>query len=127
MALQGGAHGVQPVFDGESYDYWSIKMKTLLISQDLWDMVEEEVVAEEDQEKGKKKAETSEEVKEKKKRDANALYLIQQSISDKNFPRIIGDKSVNEAWGFLQREFQGTDKVRSVKLLTLKKNFRICK
>jgi hypothetical protein len=38
MALQGGAwasHGAQPVFDGESYDYWSIKMKTLLISQDL--------------------------------------------------------------------------------------------
>jgi hypothetical protein len=38
MALQGGAwasHGAQPVFDGESYEYWSIKMKTLLISQDL--------------------------------------------------------------------------------------------
>jgi Domain of unknown function (DUF4219) len=44
MALQRGvwaSHGAQPVFDGESYDYWSIKMKTLLISQDLWEIVEE--------------------------------------------------------------------------------------
>jgi Domain of unknown function (DUF4219) len=54
MALQGSAHGVQSVFDGESYDYWSIKMKTLLISQDLWDMVEDDGVVEEGDEKGKK-------------------------------------------------------------------------
>jgi hypothetical protein len=31
MALQGGVHGVQPVFDDESYDYWSIKIKIILI------------------------------------------------------------------------------------------------
>jgi hypothetical protein len=122
MALQGSAHGIQPVFDGESYEYWSIKMKTLLISQDLWDMVEEDVV-DEGGEKGKK-AETSDEAKEKKKRDAKALYVIQQSISDKIFPRIIGARSAKEAWEFLQKEFQGTDKVRSVKLLTLKRNFQ---
>ena len=44
MAVQGGswaAQGAQPVFDGENYDYWCIKMKTLLISQDLWDIVDE--------------------------------------------------------------------------------------
>ncbi|KAJ0093419.1 hypothetical protein Patl1_27083 [Pistacia atlantica] len=30
-----------PVFDGEKYEYWSIKMKTLFKSQELWDVVEQ--------------------------------------------------------------------------------------
>ena len=29
-----------PIFEGENYEYWSIQMKTLFISQDLWDLVE---------------------------------------------------------------------------------------
>jgi len=29
-----------PIFNGEKYEYWSIKMKTLFKSQDLWDLVE---------------------------------------------------------------------------------------
>eukprot|EP01018_Ginkgo_biloba_P014873 Gb_39751 [translate_table: standard] len=29
-----------PQFIGENYEYWSIKMKTLLLSQDLWELVE---------------------------------------------------------------------------------------
>jgi translation elongation factor P/translation initiation factor 5A len=44
MALQEDvcvSYGVQLVFDGESYDYWSIKVKTLLISQDLLEFLEE--------------------------------------------------------------------------------------
>lgn len=28
------------VFKGESYEFWSIHMKTILKSQDLWDLVE---------------------------------------------------------------------------------------
>ena len=62
--------------------------------------------------------------KENKKKDAKALYLIQQAISDKIFPRIIGATSSKEAWEILQKEFQGTDKIRTVKLLTLKRDFQ---
>ena len=29
-----------PIFDGESYDFWYIQIKTLFISQGLWDLVE---------------------------------------------------------------------------------------
>jgi hypothetical protein len=64
-------------------------MKTFLISQDLWEMVQEGIVKE-DGEKGKEKVETSEEKKEKKR-------LIQQSISYKIFLRIIRTNSVKEA------------------------------
>ncbi|KAL8261255.1 hypothetical protein R6Q59_025304 [Mikania micrantha] len=29
-----------PIFKGEGYDFWSIRMKTILRSRDLWDLVE---------------------------------------------------------------------------------------
>ena len=61
MAMQGGAQGpqgAQLIFDGENYDYWSIKMKTLLISQDLWEIVVEGCEEKKD-EKRKEKVETS--------------------------------------------------------------------
>ena len=29
-----------PIFNVEKYEWWSIKMKTLLRSQELWDLVE---------------------------------------------------------------------------------------
>lgn len=31
-----------PIFEGENYDYWSLQMKTLFISQDLWELVEDD-------------------------------------------------------------------------------------
>lgn len=30
-----------PKFDGTNYEYWSIKMMTLLEGKDLWDIVED--------------------------------------------------------------------------------------
>lgn len=30
-----------PVFDGENYEFWSLQMETLFISQDFWDLVED--------------------------------------------------------------------------------------
>ena len=40
MANGNASHPTLPVFKGESYDFWSIKMRTLFISQGLWDLVE---------------------------------------------------------------------------------------
>ncbi|KAJ0047654.1 hypothetical protein Pint_15564 [Pistacia integerrima] len=34
-----------PIFTGKCYEYWSIRMKTLLTSQDLWDLVENRAMA----------------------------------------------------------------------------------
>ena len=35
------AQSMVPVFNGEHYDTWKIKMRTLLLSQGLWDIIEE--------------------------------------------------------------------------------------
>ena len=52
----------------------------------------------------------------KRKKDAKALYSIQQAITDKIFPRIINATCSKEAWQILQNEFQGNEKVKAVKL-----------
>ena len=77
-----------PVFNGENYGFWSIKMKTIFISQDLWDLVEN----------GYTDAEKSSEVKELRKKDAKALLVLQQAVTDTIFPRIANATKSKEAW-----------------------------
>ncbi|PKA66436.1 hypothetical protein AXF42_Ash007134 [Apostasia shenzhenica] len=44
MAISGSSMSFSrpliPIFKGKGYEFWSIKMKTLFKSQDLWDLVE---------------------------------------------------------------------------------------
>ena len=98
-------------------------MKTLFISQDLWDLVEsgyeepknDEVEATWTEAKKKK-------CQENKKRDALALLNIQRGVSKSIFPRILGAKTSKEAWDTLKVEYQGYDKVISIKLQTLQRD-----
>lgn len=61
-----------PVFKGESYEFWSIKMKTLFKSQELWDLVENGYPDPDDEAK----------LKENRKKDAKALFFIQQAVHE---------------------------------------------
>jgi predicted glycosyltransferase len=53
--------------------------------------------------------------------------MIQQALADTIFPRIIGAKTAKEAWDILQEEFQGTTKVRLVKLQSLRRDLENAK
>nr|GME07708.1 Retrovirus-related Pol polyprotein from transposon TNT 1-94 [Ipomoea batatas] len=90
-----------PMFNGEKYEFWSIKMMTLFKSQELWEFVEN----------GYEKEEKDEQkLKEAKKKDAKALFFLQQSVSDSLFPRIASAATSKEAWQSLKTEFQGSTK-----------------
>ncbi|KAK4386398.1 putative disease resistance protein [Sesamum angolense] len=110
-----------PFFSGQNYDYWAIKMKTYFQSQKLWELVEEGVTLPEDSstsssaEKGK--------LENKKAKDSEALYYIQTTVADHIFPRISVATSTKEAWSILQKEYQGSAKVRIIKLQTLRRDF----
>nr|ABA99612.1 retrotransposon protein, putative, unclassified [Oryza sativa Japonica Group] len=104
------AQSMVPVFAGENYDIWSIKMRTLLLSQGLWDIVEngyQEYSAGETLTAEQKKS-----LAEDRMSDAKALFLIQQGVAESLFPRIIGAKKSKEAWDKLKEEFQGSQKMR---------------
>ena len=58
-----------PIFKGENYGFWSIKMRTLFKSQDLWDLVEN----------GYQEQDEEARLKENKKKDSKALFFYSAS------------------------------------------------
>ena len=102
-----------PVFKGENYEYWSIKMKTLFKSQDLWDLVEN----------GYHDPDEEARLKENKKKDAKALFFLQQAMHETLFSIIAATTTSKQAWTELQKEFQGSTRVITVKLQALRQEF----
>ncbi|KAL4325065.1 hypothetical protein GQ457_11G028180 [Hibiscus cannabinus] len=106
---------VIPVFQGNNYGVWSTKMKTLFISQDLWELVEKGYSEE---------GVTVEALRDYKKKDAKALFFIQQAVDDAIFSsQISAATKAKEAWDALKNGYQGTTRVLTVKLQTLRKQF----
>ena len=81
-----------PIFTGEKYEFWSIKMKTLFMSQELWDLVEFGFVdlTNPDEEAARR-------LKETKKKDAKALFFIQHAVHETIFSRIAAATTSMEA------------------------------
>ncbi|KAM1503465.1 hypothetical protein ACFX15_027859 [Malus domestica] len=121
-----------PIFNGENYEFWNIRMRTILRSHGLWDLVEtgftipeSSTVVEIADEKKEKDAVTqmSTNVAEIIMKDAKALGLIQGAMSDQIFPRISNEETSKGAWDILQQEFRGDKQVRNVKLQGLRREF----
>ncbi|CAF2275110.1 hypothetical protein BRARA_D01215 [Brassica rapa] len=92
-----------PVFDGDNYEIWSIKMRTLLMARDLWDVVESGASVE----------------KTLKIKDMTALHMLQMSVTDSLFIRIARATSSKQAWEILKEEFGETADMRSRKASNL--------
>ena len=124
-----------PQFNGSNYDFWAVKMETVLIAYDLWEVIEIGMTSQSTAEKepaGKEKegedskpssAAAPEISKEMKIKNAKALSLLQGAISDDLFPRIRNEKTAKGAWDILKREFRGDKKVRAVKLQSIRADF----
>ncbi|CAL8157375.1 unnamed protein product [Prunus armeniaca] len=105
------------IFNGENYEFWSIRMKTIFKSHGLWELVEKGIEssdskgADESDAKKKEKEESSGARKmiliEILMKDAKALGLIQGAVSDEIFPRISHEESSQGAWNILKQEFHG--------------------
>lgn len=107
-----------PIFKGEKYHLWSIKMQTMFQSQELWDIVESgHEEPEEPPEVPNKK------LRENRKLNAKALFMIQSAMDDELFPRISSAKTAKQAWDTIKREYFGDKKVIAVKLQSLRSSF----
>ena len=125
MASSSNISGTQnphfPIFDGDNYDFWCVKMRTIFISYDLWEYVEEGFVDLEDT--STLTNAQKQQLKEHRKKDAKALSMIQQGVANSIFPRVINSRKSNEAWDILQKEYRGALKVKTIKLQTLRRDF----
>jgi len=93
-------------------------MRALLGAQDVWETVEAgytEPAAETEQTVNQLKA-----MKEKRVKDKTALYLLYQAVDESGFQKIAGAKSSKEAWDTLEKMFKGADRVKQVRLQTLR-------
>jgi hypothetical protein len=84
-----------PIFSGENYEFWRIKMKTLFVSIDLWDIVESGYQMPEST--SSLTEAQQKELKENKSKDAGALGMIQRGVSETILPRIMGATRAKEA------------------------------
>ena len=113
-----------PTLNNNNYDNWSIKMKALLGSQDVWDIIEKGY--NEPADDAAFAALTPDQkttLKDSRKRDKKALYLIYQALDDDGFEKISSASSSKEAWEKLQTSYKGSEQVKKVRLQTLRGEF----
>jgi hypothetical protein len=73
-----------PLFKGENYEFWSIKMVTLFKSQGLWDLVNNGV------------PDLDPNQQENENEDARALFYIQLAVHDIIFSKIAAATNTKE-------------------------------
>ncbi|CAN6685650.1 unnamed protein product [Malus baccata var. baccata] len=106
MAGSEGGELKAPVFNGDNFDFWLIKMKTIFRSHELWDLVESgyETPARKEEEL----TETEKKLmRENVIKDARALGIIQGAVSDQILSRITTQESAKAAWDILKQKFVG--------------------
>ncbi|KAI5337863.1 hypothetical protein L3X38_017134 [Prunus dulcis] len=83
MAGSGGSDLRAPIFNGDNYEFWNIRMRTIFKSHGIWDLVEKGIQIPDS--KGKKVDEVGSSDSEKEAllmKDAKALGIIQGAISE---------------------------------------------
>jgi len=96
-------------------------MKTLLGSQDIWDIVESE--NEEPAEDANKTATQITTLKKTRVKDKSALYFLYNAMDESGFEKIANVASSKEAWDILEVAYRGNDRVRQVRLQALRGEF----
>ncbi|XP_060190457.1 uncharacterized protein LOC132619628 [Lycium barbarum] len=110
MTNTNGAPFQVPMLTKENYGSWCIRMKALLGAYDVWEIMESGVDEEDD-------------VATTKKKDQKALTLIHQSLDEKMSDKVANATNSKQAWNILQTSFKGLDKVKKVRLQTLRGEF----
>ncbi|KAK4269386.1 hypothetical protein QN277_022549 [Acacia crassicarpa] len=110
-----------PMLTKSNYDNWSIKIKALLGSQDVWEMVEKGY--NESQEGATLSQAQRDSLKDSRKREKKALYLIYQGLDEDAFEKISEATTVKEAWEKLQTSYKGAEPIKKVRLQTLRSEF----
>ncbi|KAM3285998.1 hypothetical protein P3S67_024797 [Capsicum chacoense] len=100
-------------------------MKSYLQAYDLWEVVADDTSLQslpENPTVAQIKSHSDEKLKKLK-----AKTVIQNSVADSIFSKIIACETTNEAWEKLKKEYQGSDRVRQIQILNLKRDFESLK
>ncbi|KAI9176592.1 hypothetical protein LWI28_004728 [Acer negundo] len=120
----GNAQVVIPKLTKDNYDNWCIQMRALLGSQDVMDIVEDGYTepASKEAEGTMTEAQTTT-LRADRKKDCKAKSIIYQGLDEPTFELIASSKSSKEVWDTLHKTYKGADKVKRIRLQTLRGEF----
>jgi predicted AlkP superfamily phosphohydrolase/phosphomutase len=95
-------------------------MKALLGAQDAWDLVESDYNEPNATALASMTANQMKVLKETRTRDKTALYLLFQAVDESRFEKIAGVTRSKETWDILEKSYKGIDRVKQVRLQTLR-------
>ena len=104
-----------PVFDGDNYQMWVVRMETYLIALDLWEAVEEDYGIQSLVENPTVAQIKSQ--KEKKMKRSKAKACLFAAVSSMVFTRRMFLKSAKAIWDYLKAEYEGDERIRECKCL----------
>jgi hypothetical protein len=90
-----------PTLVGSNYDFWSVKVKSILQGQGCWDCVETRFIEPDANVVAAMTVVQRKTLEELKQKEGKAKSYILVSLDDSIFPEIIGAKTAKEAWIFL--------------------------
>jgi hypothetical protein len=114
-----------PVFDGENYDLWAVRMESYLEALDLWEAVEEDYEV-----PPLPNNPTMAQLKyhkEKKTRKAKAKSCLFAGVSQTVFTRIMTLKTAKAIWDYLKEEYAWDGRTRGMQVLNLMREFELQK
>ena len=112
-----------PRFCGKNFDRWCIQMKALFGYQELSDIVEIGYVEPVNQAAVGTLSQVQRDSLRENRKDKKALYFLYQAVDEIVFEKISGATLAKAAWELLQKSYKGDEKVKSVRLQTLRGEF----
>ncbi|XP_019247526.1 PREDICTED: ABC transporter C family member 10-like isoform X3 [Nicotiana attenuata] len=104
-----------PVFDGENYQLWAVRMETYLEALNVLPLPNNPTVAQ------------IKSHKEKKTRKSKAKATLFAGVSATIFTRVMALKSAKEIWDYLKGEYTRDERIRGMKVLNLIREFELQK
>ncbi|XP_031392356.1 uncharacterized protein LOC116204427 [Punica granatum] len=110
-----------PVFDGENYHAWAVRMQAYMEGCDFWEAVEQDYEV-----APLPNNPTINQIKIHKERvtkKAKAKACLYAAVSPAIFTRIMVLGSAKEIWDFLEVEYRGNERIKGMKVLNLIREF----
>ncbi|KAF2319047.1 hypothetical protein GH714_012959 [Hevea brasiliensis] len=105
-----------PIFNGENYQIWAMRMKALLKGLDLWEAVD--MGADPPPLRANPTVTQLKHYAEESAKKFKALSYIHSAMSESIFTCIMACETGKEAWDRLREEFQWSENTRQMQLLT---------
>jgi predicted GNAT family acetyltransferase len=107
-----------PRLTKSNYDNWSVQMTALLGALEAWEVTRDGF--EEPTDTAGYTAAQNKALKETRSKDKTALYMLFRAVDESGFEKIAGSTTSKEAWDTLKKAYEGADRVKQVRLQTLR-------